>query len=96
MGAERIQEMEGVETLGKYVVEYQEGLGVIPRKEGVHETETVFVIEFVEVAHHIFVADIAAAEGYRLVEDGERVAHRAVSLAGDDVERLLVNVHALA
>ena len=94
MGAQGRDEMEGVEALGKHFVKGQEGLGVVPGEEIVHQGEAVFVVEDVEVADDVFVLHGGAAEGYRLVEDGQRVAHGPVGLHGDDVEGLVVDGHA--
>ena len=51
----------------------------------------IFVVEDVEIADHVLVMDIGAAEGHSLVENGQSVTHCSVSLLGDDVQRLVVD-----
>ena len=84
-------EMLGVEALGENLVKYQQRRGVIPREERVHETETVFVVKDIEIAHHVLTLDVRAAERDRLVKYGQRVTHGPVSLVGDDVHGLIVD-----
>ena len=86
MGAQGGDEVKGVEALGKYFVEYQQGGAVVFCKEGVGEAEAVFVVQHVEVADDILVLYVRAAEGDGLVEDGEGVTHGAVGFLGYDVQ----------
>ena len=91
MRAQRQHEMQGVEAFRKDLVESQQSRRIIAGDEGVHQLEGVFVVQDVEVAHHVLILDIGAAERHRLVEDGQRVAHRTVGLLGDDVQGLVVD-----
>ena len=84
-------EMQGVESLGKHLVEKGERRPVIPGEEMVHQGEAVFVVQDIEVPDHILIFDIRAAEGDGLVENGEGVAHGAIGLGGDDVEGFVVD-----
>ena len=85
--------MQGVEPFGKNLVQHQEGGGIVPAEEGVHQFEAVFVVQDIEVADDVFILDIRAAESHRLVKNGEGVAHGAVCLGGDHVQGFIVNVH---
>ena len=91
VGAQRGDEMQGVEALGEHLVEQQERLPVVSREEMVHQRETVFIVQDIEVADDVGIMDIAPAEGHRLVEDGQRVTHRPVGLHRDDMEGLVVD-----
>ena len=83
--------MLGVETFGEDLVEGEHRRGIIPRPESIHQPEGILVVQDIEIADHILIMDIRAAESHGLVEDGKRVAHGTVGLLGDDVERLIVD-----
>ena len=85
--------MQGVEPFGKNLVQHQEGGGIVPAEEGVHQFEAVFVVQDVQVADNVLVFYLRAAEGHRLVKDGEGVTHGAVGLGGYYVQGFIVNVH---
>ncbi len=93
--AQREHKVQGVESLGEYLVKCQHRPGVVLAQERVHESETVLVVQHVEVVHHVLVLDVRPAERHCLVEDGERVAHRAVRLSRYDVQGLVIDIHAL-
>ena len=83
-------EMEGVEALGQDFVKGEEGLGVVAREEVLHQLEAVLVVQYSQVADNIFVFYRGAAEGHRLVKDGEGVAHGAIGLGGYLVQGFVV------
>ncbi len=87
--------MQGVEALGENLVESLEAERIVPSEEMVHKGEAVLVVEHIEVTDYIRIFHVSAAEGHRLVENGEGVPHSAVRLVGDDVERLVVDVDSL-
>ena len=87
-------EMQGIEALGEYVVEFEKGGRIVPGKETVGQAETVFVVQHPEVAYDVGIFDVGAAEGNSLVEDGEGVAHCAVGLLGYHVQGLVIHLHA--
>ena len=93
--AESRYEMQGVEALGQYLVENQQRGPVVFREERIHEPETVLVVQHVQVAHHVRVTDVRAAESHGLVEDGQRVAHSTVGFVGNHVQRLVVDCNPL-
>ncbi len=95
MGTQGRDKILGVESLGEHLVEYLERAGIVPRQKSVHKAETVLVVKHVEIVHHILGTDVRAAEGHSLVEYGQRVAHRPVSLVGYDMQRLVVDADTL-
>ena len=56
----------------------------------VDDLEVVLGIEHVQVLNHFVVGDVPLTERGCLVEDGEGIAHTAVSLLGDDGEGLFL------
>ena len=95
MRAQAADETLGVEAFAENLVEGAQGGGVVAGEEVVGQLEVVFVVEDAEVLDHLVVGHFLAAEGDRLVEEGEGVAHRAVGLLGDDVHRVFAHRHAL-
>ena len=87
--------MQRIETLRKDIVEGQERLPVIPGQESVHKSERIVVIEYPKVLDDISIFDIGAAESDRLVEDGQRIAHRSVGLLGYYMEGFVIDADIL-
>ena len=92
MGAQAGDEVLRVEALREYLVEEQQAGGIVSCKEIVRQPEIVFVIKNVQVPDDHVIGDVVAAEGHRLVEQGQRVAHRTVSLLGNDVQGVVADV----
>ena len=84
-------EVQGVEALRQNLVQGEESVSVVSAQEIIHHPETVFVVQDVEVADDVFVMDIGAAEGHRLVENGEGVAHGSIGLGSDYMEGFVVD-----
>ena len=55
----------------------------------------MLVVEDIEIADHILVFHVIAAEGHRLVENRERIPHCPVRLPGNYMQGLIVNVDIL-
>ena len=55
----------------------------------------MLVVQDIEISDDVLILHIGTAKRHRLVENRERVTHRPVSLAGDDVERLVINIDIL-
>ena len=55
----------------------------------------MLVVQDIEISDDILILHIGTAKRHRLVENRERVTHCPVSLAGDDVERLVINIDIL-
>ena len=91
MRAQRRDEMLRIETLAEDLVEGEQRRSVIPRQQRIHQAETVLVVEHPERTDHVLVSDVRSAERDRLVEQGQRIAHRPVRLVGDHVERAVVH-----
>jgi hypothetical protein len=89
-------EMQGVETLCKNLIESHQRLRIISLKEGIHKRETVLIIKHIEIAEHILVLDVGTAESHGLVKDGQGVTHGTVGLMCNHMERLVVDGHVLA
>ena len=79
-----------VEALGKHLVQKQECAFVVTPEGCVNYFEIVLVVEHIEVADNIFIMDLGAAECHSLVEYGEGIAHRAVRLTGNHMERFVI------
>ena len=88
-------EMQRIETLRKDIVEGQERLPVITGKESVHKSERIVVVKYPKVLDDISIFDIGAAESDRLVEDGQRIAHRSVGLLGYYMEGFVIDADIL-
>ena len=95
VAGQRTHEVQGVETLGQNLVQDQESRGIIPGHESVDQLEAVFVVQHVQVADHVFILDVGAAECHCLVEDGQGVAHGAVGLGSNHVQGFVVDGHPL-
>ncbi len=88
-------EIEGIETLAQNLVKKFERSGIVAGKGGIHHLERVLVIKNIEYALNILLADLRAAESHCLVEKGEGIAHCAIGLAGNQMQRLLIYAHSL-
>ena len=82
--------MQGVEALGKDIVETEQGGSIVFRQEIVYQLESIFIIEYSKVADDIGVVDVVPAECHRLVEYGESVAHCTVRFLGNYMKRFIV------
>ena len=85
--------MQGVETLGKDVVERQQRRTVVSGKEGIHKRETELIVEDIEIPEHIGIMDVGAAESDSLIEYGECIPHRPIRLLRNHMERLVIDAH---
>ena len=95
MRAERRHEMQRVESLRKDAVEGHKRRPILPPEEVLRKGEAVLVIQDVEIPDYVLIMDIRAAEGNGLIEDREGIAHCAVRLLCDFVERLIIDRDAL-
>ena len=95
MRAQAADETLCVEALREDLVEGEHRAGIVALQEVVGQAEIVIVVEHVQVLDHLFVRNLAAAEGDRLVEQREGVAHRAVGFLRDDVHGVLAHRNAL-
>ena len=91
VAGERTHEVQCVEAFGQNLVQDQKSGGIVSRQKGVHQFETVFVVQDIQVADDVLIFYLRAAEGHRLVKDGEGVAHGAVRLGGYYVQGFVVN-----
>lgn len=82
--------MKGVESLCKNLIKNGEALCIVSRKGGVHNGETVLVVQNAKVALYVLITHRSAAEGHRLVKDGEGVTHCAIGLGGYHVKGFVV------
>ena len=53
----------------------------------------MLIVQDIEVADHVLVFHVIAAEGHGLVENRERIPHRPVRLPGDYMQGLIVDVN---
>ena len=95
MGTEGSHEMECVEPFGKHLVESPQSRSIISPQEILDKGKTVLIIKDVQVPQHILIFHVGAAESHRLVEDGQRVPHRPVSLLAYYMEGLVVDLNSL-
>ena len=51
----------------------------------------MLIVQDIEVAEHLLIADLGAAESHGLVENRQGVAHGSVRLEGNDVEGLVID-----
>ena len=91
MRAQRRHEMLRIEPLRQNLVEDQQRRRVIACQAGVHQAETELVVQHPQIANHVFITQLRPAESHHLVEQRQRIAHRAVRLVGDHVQRLVVH-----
>ena len=87
--------MKRIESLGQYLIKSEQCCRIVSLEEGFNQREAVLVIKHIEVAEHILILHVCAAECHCLVEDGKRITHRAVGLVSNNVERLVVDGHTL-
>ncbi len=90
MGRQSAREGLGREAFAQHLVQEQERRPVVARCGEVGEVEVGVVIEDVQRAGHFAEIERGAAEGHRLVEHAERVAHTAVGFRRDEVQRFVV------
>ena len=82
-------------SLREHLVETDEGLGVVALEEQIDHREVGVVVQHVKCLRHSLVLKVGVAERDGLVEHRQRIAHTSVGLLGYEVERLLVELHAL-
>ena len=70
-----------------YFLIYQQGLVHVSGKETIHKPEVVVIVQHIEVVKSALIGDMPLGRGGYLVKDREGVAHGAVGLLGNDVER---------
>ena len=78
--------MQRIESLRENLIKCQQCRRIISLQECIHQRETVFIIQYIQVAQHILIFHVGAAEGYRLVEYGKRITHRSVCLVGNHMK----------
>ena len=83
-------EMQGIESLGENLVEFQESRGIVSGKESICQAERIFIVEDIEVLDHILIPDFLSAECNRLVEDCQSIPHRSVCLHRYYMERFVI------
>ena len=88
--------MEGIESFCQNFVKCYQSGRIVAFQECIDQREAVLIVEDIEVAEHILVFHVRAAERHRLVEDGEGVTHGSVCLVGNHMERLVIDGHTLA
>ena len=93
MRTERRYEMQGIETFGKYIVEFEKSRPVIPGQKRIRQRKGIVVIQYVEISDYLFVFHILSAESHGLVKYGQRIPHGPVRLHGYDMERLVIDGH---
>ena len=83
--------MKGIETLGKDIIEPQQGRLMVAGKKILHKMEAMIIIQHIKIPEHIGILHIGAAKSHRLVKNGQSVAHGTIRLNGNDVQGLIVN-----
>ena len=96
MTAKTADKILRVEAAGEYVVIEQEGIVDVARQRIVNHVEIVNDVEHVEAGYCSVVTDVLAGKTYELVENGQCVAHAAVSLLCHYFQCALVGGNALA
>ena len=94
MLCQTVDEELRVEAVFTNILVDEQCLWNVTFQERLVETEIVVVVEHVEVLDCALIGDIALARSRHLVEDGERVAHCAISLLGNHVEGCCLGSHA--
>ena len=89
-------EMKSIESLGQDFVKCDQSRRIISFQEGIDQRETIFIIKHIEIAEHILIFHVRTAESHGLVEDGKCVTHGSVGLVRHDMERFVIDGHALA
>ncbi len=88
-------EMQGVESLAQHLVQDEQRRRIILQEEGVHQPETILVIEDSQIPDDILIFDIRPAESHGLVENRKRIAHGAIGLLGNHMKRSVIGIYAL-
>ena len=83
-------EMKGIEALCQDFVKREKRRRIISFKEGIHKGEAIFIIQHVQIAEDILIFHIRSAERHCLVEYGQGIAHRSVSLVSYHMKRLVI------
>ena len=95
MPAQGRNEMQGVEAFGQDLIKLQESRGVVPGKEVVDKTETMFIVKDIQIGKDILISDFRTAEGHRLVKYREGIPHRPVSLRRYHMQGLVIDADML-
>ena len=78
------------EPFRQHRVEGHQRIDVVARQQHLRHPEIGVVVQHVQCLGHVAVVQRRAAERHGLVEHRQRVAHAAVGLLGDEVQRLFV------
>ena len=83
-------DITSVHALGYHIVKQKHEVSAFVRESHVDHLEVELHIHEVEVTDDFLQGDVTLAEAGSLVEDGEGVAHSAVSLLGNHLQGLLL------
>ena len=83
------------ETLREHLIEGHQRLGVVAREQQLGHAEVGVVVQHIEGLGYGAIVERRTAERYGLVEHREGIAHTAIGLLGNEVERLLVGLDTL-
>ena len=89
-------EMQRIESLCKYLVKCKKRSRIVSLEECVHQREAILIVKDIEIAEHILILHVGAAEGYRLVKDGKCITHRTVCLVCNHMQRFVVDGYIFA
>ena len=90
MLGQSLHEKSSVKAFAQHIVEQYHHLAHLILYREVHDAEIVLRVEHVQVFQHLLIGDISLTERSGLIEDGEGVAHSAISLLGNDCQRLFL------
>ena len=85
--------MKGIESFGQHLIKGEKSRRVISLQEGIHQRKAVLIVEHIQIAEDILIFHIGSAERDGLVEYCKGIAHRAISLMGNDMQRLVIYGH---
>ena len=83
--------MECIEAFGQDFVKGEQCRRIVSLKEGIHQSETIFIVKNIEVPQNILIFHICSAESHCLVKDGQRITHRSVCLVCDHMKRFVID-----
>ena len=83
-------QMSSVKALGDNIVEQHHHVRHFVGQRQIDDIEIVLTVEHVQVFNHLLIGDITLAERNGLIEDRQGIAHSAISLLGNDIQRLLL------
>ena len=88
MAGQPTDEVSGIEALHQNLVEQEQAGLHLALEEMIHKAEIVLGAEHIQVLADKVVGEVASREAHHLVKDGQRIAHTAVSLLGNEVQGL--------